>query len=486
MIKFLFGIALFFSLHSQAKDTTTVSIIFHNAQNESVRVCAPPCDYQYFATDTLSSITNDSLYQYKIDIKKPSFMSLIITNKGRVDLLLQPKDDVTLEYDFKAKCPYSFTGKNAAGQYLLNKWTKQCSSYKYEWTKDFTKAPFDTIPETMDTNFQKLKLEDIAVFDSLVQKREINKSFRDFMARDIELYYLASLSRLARNACETINQDAYYQYWSQLYNKFPIEKMETGSLWFYDYAKLYIINYLKFKKQKEGIVEAEPTTESEYYQYTNRIFHEWTNDKKLRELAWGNELFYLALNNKTNSTDLIPFFEQFKKDFPDNVYIPVFEKYAQNINLYHQKTTKSFGPEIRFLDKRDELKTLKDVFGKLKGKAIFVDFWFSTCGRCREEFEYAKPLKEFLKKHQIELLYISIDKDNMDENWKNSIKYFDLSGWHVRVPHDVHVDMDQNYGIHLYPTYMLVDKEGNIVTKRAKYPSEKEELYKQIEKALNK
>lgn len=486
MTKRLFSILLLTSLalYTYAGNITTVSVNFHNAQGESVKVCLPPCDYPYFANDTISTITNDSTYQFNVDINKAAFMYLMIDKRGTITLLLQPKEKITLDYDFKAECPYTFTGKNATGQYFLNKWMQEANPYKYEWIKDYTRYPLDTIPEKMDANFQKIKQQDIAVFDSLYKVRNIDKTFRNVATANIEFYYLATLSRIARNASEAVNQEAYYHYWDRLYKQFPLKEMETDSPWFSYYADLYIANYLEQKKKKEGIEEAMPTNESEYYQYTERIYHDWTSDKRLREMTWGTKLFLLALNNKTNSTALLPMFEQFKTDFPNNVFVPVFERYAQEINSYQKKIAQKPAPEIRFLEQREELKTLQDVFDRLKGKYIFVDFWFSTCGPCRAEFKYAKQLEAFLKENQIELLYISIDNDRMEENWINSIKYFDLYGWHVRVPHCVHVDMDQNYGIHSFPTYMLVDKEGNVIIKRAKEPSEKEELYKQIQEAI--
>ena len=477
-------ISWFTSLSIYGENKTVVNVKFQNAKNELVYVYAPINNRFCFATDTIHQIKNDSVYQYNLNISKTSFLNIYIENRGVTIILLSPGDQSTLVYDFNQKSPYSFTGSNAPGQLLLNEWRGQANPYQYEWINDYTKVPLDTIPKKMEVNFRKIEKRDIARFDSLYSLKKISKSFHEFVATDIRLFYLSTLSRIARNAAGDTSIEAYYPYWSQLYKQYPVKDMETGSTWFNYYSNLYIENYLPTQKKRQGITENRPTDQKEYYQQIYRLYKDWSQDKNLQEITLGYKLFDLAINNKTNSTDLIPFFDSFKKEFSKSALCPVFDRFSQQLLLMEEKIKKDFPPGVSFMDKREEMKTLKDITDRFKGKPVFIDFWFSTCGPCKDEFQYAKPLEEFLKKNQIELLYISIDQDRMETNWKNSIKIFDLLGWHIRVPRDVQVDMDKNHGIYLYPNYMLIDKEGNILLKKAKKPSEKEELYQQISKAL--
>lgn len=484
MRKLILVLACFASLCMYAENKTIVNVRFQNAKNESVYVYAPINNQRYFPTDTIHQIKNDSVYQFRLNINRASFFNIIIKDQEVISMILQPGDHSTLVYDFNRKCPYSFTGSNAPGQQLLTEWTQQTDPYKYEWIRDYTKAPLDTIPEKMEANFRKIEKQDIARFDSLYSLKKIDQTFYNFMVTDIRLYYLSTLSRIARAGSEQAQKDIYYQYWSQLYKQHPVEKMETGSLWFQNYAELYIEDYWRAKKEREGQAIKRPADTKEFFQLIYRLYNEWTPKKELQEITLGHQLLNLAINNKTSSMDIIPLFNDFKNRFPKNPICPVLDNFTRNLLIIQEKIQKDFSPGVKFVDKREELKTLKDVFDRFKGKPLFIDFWFSTCGPCREEFQYAKPLEEFLQKNGVELLYISIDNDRVDDNWKNSIKLFDLLGWHIRVPHEVHVDMDEKYGIHYYPTYMLVDKEGNVLLKNAKKPSEKDELYQQISNAL--
>lgn len=165
-------------------------------------------------------------------------------------------------------------------------------------------------------------------------------------------------------------------------------------------------------------------------------------------------------------------------------YTAHFAPFQRSLEIFQQKIQGDFSPEVKFVEGYEDIASLDELIGRFQGRPIFIDFWFSTCGPCREEFAYAEALYEFLKSRQIQLIYVSIDEENMDKNWKNSIKYFDLKGWQVRTSKALYEDLSKKYGIHSFPTYMLVDALGRIVLPNAKRPSEKEALYRQISEAL--
>lgn len=476
---------LLVSLHTYAKETVLM-LKFSHAKDESVLLHAPIDGRACFATDTIPVIRNDSVYRISVEIDRPSFMKVFVKGGQSVSVLLQPGRTLELRYDCRAEGrPYSFSGDNAEGQRVLNDLLQSKDVYQFEWIRDYMKAPLDTVPEKMEANFRKMEQSEREMIDSLYRVKAIDRTFRDFLWKDIRMYYLSTLSRISRNACKAVNKEAFYAYWENLYRRYPIEKQETGSEWFPYYANLYVEGFCQARESKEGREQEPIRTQAEYYDFSYRIYTERVADRELRGMLLGDKLYLLALNNKTNSTDILPYFDRFKKEYPENCYLPLLNRFADEVCFYQEKIKGDFAPEIRFLEHREDLKSLKDVFARFRGKAVFVDFWFSTCGPCREQFRYAKPLEEFLKQNGIELLYISIDNDRMEENWKNSIKYFDLYGWHLRVSHELHTDMDGNYGIRSYPTYMLIDKEGNVVLERTKEPSEKEALYEQIRNSLH-
>ena len=84
-------------------------------------------------------------------------------------------------------------------------------------------------------------------------------------------------------------------------------------------------------------------------------------------------------------------------------------------------------------------------------------------------------MKKILADNEIHQLYISI-RDDDDQKWKNAIKYYHLTGTHIRANWELFVDLEKIYsknkgGVSI-PWYILIDEQGNILDERAKRPSQ--------------
>ncbi|PTT01943.1 hypothetical protein DBR11_06160, partial [Pedobacter sp. HMWF019] len=95
-------------------------------------------------------------------------------------------------------------------------------------------------------------------------------------------------------------------------------------------------------------------------------------------------------------------------------------------------------------------------------------------------------LQKFLKANQIEMLYISMDKPEADQQWQQMIRYYDLRGKHIRTSDLLRQDLmnkfwdGKGYSI---PRYLIV-KDGKVVETSALRPADKDKLYEQIRKYL--
>lgn len=84
------------------------------------------------------------------------------------------------------------------------------------------------------------------------------------------------------------------------------------------------------------------------------------------------------------------------------------------------------------------------------------------------------------------MLYISIDKPQWEDRWKQSIKINQLEGNHFRADTPFIEDMWKAIGDHtgLIPRYVLIGKQGKIFKSTAARPSAGDALTKQLQSLI--
>lgn len=122
------------------------------------------------------------------------------------------------------------------------------------------------------------------------------------------------------------------------------------------------------------------------------------------------------------------------------------------------------------------------IISKYRGRTLLVDFWATWCGPCRMANKAMIPMKEELKNKDIVYIYLT-GETSPKATWENMIP--DIHGEHFRVTADQWSYLMKSFNIEGVPTYLLVDREGNITYKTTGFPGVdkmKSELLKVVDK----
>ena len=106
----------------------------------------------------------------------------------------------------------------------------------------------------------------------------------------------------------------------------------------------------------------------------------------------------------------------------------------------------------------------------LKGKLVYIDIWATWCLPCRKEIPALKALQEEYKDKDITFVSLSVDDDK--EAWKNAVTTEKLTGVQLHKNVQMSPDFAENYDLTGIPRFILVNKDGKLISINAPRPSE--------------
>lgn len=209
-----------------------------------------------------------------------------------------------------------------------------------------------------------------------------------------------------------------------------------------------------------------------------------------KEPVWQDYFNYVIDNNilkgNTRNVYLTRFMYSLRL-MPDSLYIPFFNKYDKIVSneqmkqqIVSQRNYYKSAPITSTINSA-RAKSLIEIFEKYKGKIIYIDFWGSWCLPCRGEMPNAAALRDKLKGKNIVFLYFGYN--DKEKAWTEARNQLNIEGEHYLLNERMKKEADELFGINSIPHYAIIDKEGNVVSKRANRPNDVyEQLLTQIEK----
>jgi thiol-disulfide isomerase/thioredoxin len=152
------------------------------------------------------------------------------------------------------------------------------------------------------------------------------------------------------------------------------------------------------------------------------------------------------------------------------------------LRIKQQFETEKYEDLVSYTSLREKETVINKIALKNKGKVIYIDIWATWCGPCIEQFPYSKELQKHFEGKPVSFVYLCADSEK--SNWQSSIKKYGLTGQHFLLTADEISRLHTKYNFSGYPRYMVVDKEGKLVTSNGLRPQSKEALISIVEDLL--
>lgn len=116
-----------------------------------------------------------------------------------------------------------------------------------------------------------------------------------------------------------------------------------------------------------------------------------------------------------------------------------------------------------------------------KGKVVYLDFWASWCGPCKQSFPYMASLRQQYGKQGLVVLTV-----NLDKNRGQADAFLSKVGVTLPVTYDSSGNIAKRYQVHDMPTSMVIDRTGHVrFTHKGFYPAKKAEYSAHVAQLLN-
>ncbi len=120
------------------------------------------------------------------------------------------------------------------------------------------------------------------------------------------------------------------------------------------------------------------------------------------------------------------------------------------------------------------------TLSKTSGSLLYVDFWASWCGPCKQSFPWMNAMQEKYKAQGLKIIGV-----NLDGKTEDAKQFLAQNPARFTVAFDPKGVTPKSYGVKGMPTSFLIGKDGTIISQHLGFnAAESEKLEKEIKAAL--
>jgi thiol-disulfide isomerase/thioredoxin len=459
-----------------------------------------PFVYDYYTTPVIKiPVNGNGSFTYTIPLSTQKFATLTYQHKTTT-LLLKPGKSLTIVMDTTGAIQ-NFGGTTASvNQTLYYVKLNEASFFMQDNSKTnaYAKLNFAQVQEQVVKPWLAMRNESIK---QIVASR-LSEPDKKLIAAEIKYHAYTELDNFVRTTLTMNFKESSKILLSVYEGATPNPDIFPAGPMYYYYANSYL-GYLenqvfatydaKDEKSKEPFFRTYKMTmdsATRMVKLKGKNYFKWyvlnlyfNRDVAERYLA---QNIYNQVYDKDISHALL-LMADFKTYFPQSAYTGILQQKVDELTTRYQQNAGSSG--IKIWDGYSKITSIYDVVNQLKGKVIYLDVWGTWCPPCKEELRFNPQLKQHFKDKNVVFVYLDMDDDLLDANWRSFIAANGLTGIHLRKSKtDIQPFWDELLPAkgkrENYPSYFIFDKNGKLVQADAKRPSDEGALYNQIEKYL--
>ncbi|HJV77597.1 MAG TPA: TlpA disulfide reductase family protein [Paludibacter sp.] len=367
----------------------------------------------------------------------------------------QTQKEIFLAPDYSLKISFDATnfgstlkyeGKGATENRILDSISISTRNFDYRFV--YTQ-PLEIATKYIDSTYDAYQ----KYFEKLTVVNKVDPIFFEYEKKSLS--YSASALKTVLGLQKNIADTSYYRF----FNKITIENDKYLDIPSYRNFLQYYINV----KTRNILAKMDSSESKLPHAYSNaalKVIDEIKNKKLKEYLVFENTKSKLKFEGADHFEKQK---EYFKKNNTDSIYAREIRKiYTKKLLLASGKEA----PGFTCTDINGSNYSLNDF----KGKYVYIDFWATWCGPCRQEMPGYLKLQSDYKGKDIAFISISIDEDK--GSWEKVVKESKADGISLITTGGIDSNVAKAYQINGIPTFVLIDKAGKIINSQAQRPSD--------------